>query len=188
MKSHKYWSIGHWFPWSELATLATRIWNQLINILHSVHWFVWLWPFTQVIKWFLANPEKRKRLQLKKLRNNKGNRGVFHYIWAWWKGEIPSGSFRSTLPFLEKMAYIVYLQIVALRFQKIISQIPERCFFLPVKICPAHPQFKHNFHVRHFSVPAEAAIKHIIIFGSKIRCKIFYQCHCPVDHITKSID
>ena len=123
MKSHKYWSIGHWFPWSELATLATRIWNQLINILHSVHWFVWLWPFTQVIKWFLANPEKRKKLQLKKLRNNKGNRGVFHYIWAWWKGEIPSGSFRSTLPFLEKMAYIVYLQTVALRFQK--NNIPD---------------------------------------------------------------
>ena len=123
MKSHKYWSIGHWFPWSELATLATRIWNQLINILHSVHWFVWLWPFTQVIKWFLANPEKRKKLQLKNLRNNKKNRGVFHYILAWWKGEIPSGSFKSTLPFLEKMAYIVCLQTVALRFQK--NNIPD---------------------------------------------------------------
>ena len=112
-----------WFPWSELATPAIRIWNQHINILHSVHWSAWLWPFTQVIKWFLANPEKRKKLQLKNLRNNKRNRGVFHYIWAWWKGEIPSGSFRSTLPFLEKMAYIVYLQIVALRFQK--NNIPD---------------------------------------------------------------
>ena len=51
-----------WFPWSELATPAIRIWNQHINIVHSVHWSAWLWPFTQVIKWFLANPEKRKKL------------------------------------------------------------------------------------------------------------------------------
>ena len=92
------------------------------------------------------------------------------------------------LPFSEKTAYIVCLQTAALRFPKIISQMPERCFFLPVKTCPAHPQFKHNFHICHFSVSAEAAIKHIIIFGSKIWGKIFYQCHCPVDHIAKSID
>ena len=80
MKSHKYWSIGALV--SMIGTCDTGY--KDMKSAHKYFAFSSLICMAMAIysghKMISGNPEKRKKLQLKNLRNNKRNRGVFHYI------------------------------------------------------------------------------------------------------------
>lgn len=187
MKSHKYWSIGALV--SMIGTCYTGY--KDMKSAHKYFAFSSLICMAMAIysghKMISGKSRKRKKLQLKNLQNNKRNREYSIIYKPDGKGDsIRLFQIYSSVSGKDGL-YRLFADCGTTISQ---NNIPDAgaLLFLPVKTCPAHPQFKHNFHICHFSVSAEAAIKHIIIFGSKIWGKIFYQCHCPVDHIAKSID